>query len=362
MSRNQIHIVTPQLPLKRGFNDFYPLIKWQKAFANQGLYFKYFNSHVEKKIFDCSILILDYRYYQQLINKKVYPDKGFILDFIIEAKKKGLKVVLFDSGDGTGSRCFSITPYVDIHLKKQVLKDLSHYTHEFGNKSSMCWVPRDLIAEGFTYDNCREADLKKIRVSWNIGMVDHRVFPFSSFYPTGTSALLNSMYRLPVIHAPSQGRKLLTSYRGSIKTDARYSYQRRPLLETLDAMKSSYPVSTGGNLKKKDYVKEMRNSKAVVSPFGWGEVCYRDFECFLNGSLLVKPNMEHLSTFPDFFVPGETYVPVKWDLSDLEKRLIDIHENYEYYLRIAVQGQNKIKNAILDEQAFLSHFEKIVLE
>jgi hypothetical protein len=35
------------------------------------------------------------------------------------------------------------------------------------------------------------------------------------------------------------------------------------------------------------------------------------------GCLLVKPDMGHIRTEPNIFVPGETYVPVRWDFSDL---------------------------------------------
>ena len=32
----------------------------------------------------------------------------------------------------------------------------------------------------------------------------------------------------------------------------------------------------------------------MLSPFGWGEICYRDFEAALNGMLLIKPDMNTL--------------------------------------------------------------------
>jgi hypothetical protein len=75
------------------------------------------------------------------------------------------------------------------------------------------------------------------------------------------------------------------------------------------------------------YYREMRSSRICVSPFGYGELCWRDFEAVLMGSLLVKPDMSHVRTEPDIFVPGETYVPVRWDFSDLaevcERYLLD---------------------------------------
>lgn len=55
----------------------------------------------------------------------------------------------------------------------------------------------------------------------------------------------------------------------------------------------------------------------ILSPFGWGELCLRDFEAVRAGSVLLKPDMGHLLTWPDIFIPFETYVPFSWDVDDL---------------------------------------------
>ncbi len=71
------------------------------------------------------------------------------------------------------------------------------------------------------------------------------------------------------------------------------------------------------------YYGELLGAKICVSPWGYGEVCYRDFEAILAGALLVKPAMEHLRTFPDIYVPHETYVPVQPDFSDLVETCVE---------------------------------------
>ena len=40
----------------------------------------------------------------------------------------------------------------------------------------------------------------------------------------------------------------------------------------------------------------------MVSPFGFGEITLKDFETFLSGSVLVKPNMSHMETYPNFYI------------------------------------------------------------
>ncbi|MCL4187318.1 MAG: glycosyltransferase [Rhodobacteraceae bacterium] len=65
------------------------------------------------------------------------------------------------------------------------------------------------------------------------------------------------------------------------------------------------------------YYDEMLQARLCVSPFGFGEICWRDFEAVLCGAVLVKPDMGHVETLPDIFVPHETYLPVRWDFADL---------------------------------------------
>ena len=85
----------------------------------------------------------------------------------------------------------------------------------------------------------------------------------------------------------------------------------------LDGVKSV----TGMGVRHDVFLKELRSSKICFSPFGYGEVCWRDYEAVMCGAVLLKQDMAHVETDPDIFVPGETYVPVKWDLSDFEEKV-----------------------------------------
>ena len=109
----------------------------------------------------------------------------------------------------------------------------------------------------------------------------------------------------------------------------------------------------------------MVRSKVVVSPFGWGEINIRDFECFALGSLLVKPSMAHLETYPKFFVEHETYVPYRWDCSDLHEKIDEITQNYSRYLCIARAAQQRLKSALETRESkeeFVQQVHRIVHE
>ncbi|MET3827229.1 hypothetical protein ABIC16_002922 [Sphingomonas sp. PvP055] len=76
--------------------------------------------------------------------------------------------------------------------------------------------------------------------------------------------------------------------------------------------------ATNGMVKKSQFMAELSRSRLCFSPFGYGELCWRDFEAYAVGAVLLKPDMSHLDVMGDVFRPWETYIPVKWDLSDLD--------------------------------------------
>ncbi|MBU1235412.1 MAG: glycosyltransferase family 1 protein [Gammaproteobacteria bacterium] len=86
------------------------------------------------------------------------------------------------------------------------------------------------------------------------------------------------------------------------------------------------------------FMAEMRRSKICFSPFGYGEVCWRDYEAVTNGAVLLKPDMGHVETAPDIFVPWETYVPIRWDLDDFEETVRRLCADERLRTRIARQS------------------------
>ena len=97
------------------------------------------------------------------------------------------------------------------------------------------------------------------------------------------------------------------------------------------------------------YKHEMSNAKVVVSPFGWGEIGVRDFEAFIYGAALIKPDMSHLETWPDIFIPGETYQPIRWDFEDLEQVIDDLLSDSNRRIEIAAAGQKAYKRMISEK-------------
>jgi len=128
----------------------------------------------------------------------------------------------------------------------------------------------------------------------------------------------------------------------------------------LFSKKQNPMLVTGEVIPKRQYIKELKNSKTCVSPFGFGEVCYRDFEAISSGCLLIKPDMDHLETWPDVFLKNETYIPVKWDMSDLEEVLYKVLDSFNSYIEIINSAQNIYSNSILNPDLFIKRYRELI--
>lgn len=114
-----------------------------------------------------------------------------------------------------------------------------------------------------------------------------------------------------------------------------------------------------GRIPLKMFLAELRQSKLCWSPFGYGELCWRDIEAFLTGSVLIKPNMSHLETRPDLFRAGETYLPVKWDFSDLEQVVRGALANADLRRHIAERAFSVCRD-FLNSAAFTDQYAQLL--
>ncbi|MDG2257360.1 MAG: glycosyltransferase [Paracoccaceae bacterium] len=137
---------------------------------------------------------------------------------------------------------------------------------------------------------------------------------------------------------------------------------RNAAVTALIALQKKFRVEAPTDrVSQQDYYHEMLASRFIVSPFGFGELCWRDFESILCGSVLVKPDMSHVETWPDMFVAGETYVPVKWDFSDLEVACAPLQHDEAARAKMAKTALNKLLNAHTVE-AFLERVDYTMRE
>lgn len=368
-----ISVLSTETLFSRGFSDLYPLKKWSKDLREEGYTINFYTYHKSNNIFKCDILLLHHRYYEQINRGNYSPNgfqssnKNFIINFIQQANKKGIKIILFDGGDDTGNRQTQLLPFVDIFLKKQIFKNKNKYINEQPYTNVQTWLPKSVyVSEKLKkLPPVHKEDLYKIQKGWNIGLSDYRLFPqlFRKFFPFSSSVIPSNVYSRASYSKPSDNRELLFSYRGNLRaTNERYSYNRNKLFKVLHENKKIYSkkYNLGGKIPYNKYINELHNSRIGISPFGWGELCYRDFEIMISGSILVKPSVEHIDTYPNYFIKNETYIPTQWDYTDLREIISDIDKNYKNYIPIAEKAQDIFEYYNSSSREFIKHFKSII--
>ena len=126
-----------------------------------------------------------------------------------------------------------------------------------------------------------------------------------------------------------------------VRTDKLYTNHRSGAWKELEKLDDRYNIVKCQSTPQQ-FIDMMKKSKIGLSPFGMGELCYRDLELIQWGCLLVKPDMSKVITEPDFFKPMETYVPVKPDWSDLNETIEKVLANFKDYEYIIGNARQKV--------------------
>ena len=126
-----------------------------------------------------------------------------------------------------------------------------------------------------------------------------------------------------------------------VRTDTLYTSHRTSAWKELEKIQDRYKIIKGQS-SRDQFIEVMKRSKVGISPFGMGELCYRDLELIQWGCILIKPEMDKVITAPDFFKPYETYVPVKADWSNLNEVIEKILGNYKDYCYIIENARKKV--------------------
>ena len=149
------------------------------------------------------------------------------------------------------------------------------------------------------------------------------------------------------------------NYDFGIRNDLYYSRHRKRSLDELDRLDDTYNV-VSGRLLPDDYNIALSKSKCAVSPFGMGEICFRDFETWNMGCILIKPFMDNVITYPNPYIDRETYFACNnnWDdLNEIIDVVLSLNNN-------EVKDINSnVRKTIIDmysPQNFVTHFYNIL--
>ncbi len=351
----KINILTPGFTTPNGRAFLFPIIKNYHKLREQKLYVNFFDKE-KNDLFDSDFLCIDSKFYkdQWLSNDKDTLNK------IYNFKKRVGSLFFFDTTDSSSWIHNDMLNISDKYLKSQILKNKKLYTKSFyGNR-----IYSDYYHKNFSINDknivrsipVNKNLLNKIEIFWNTGLADYSLIG---------PALMKLYNYIPTIFLLKY--KKYKPIRKTIDINCRMgiSYGRKSISFQREKIKNIFKGYISNNkINRIRYFNELRKSKIVISPFGWGEITLKDFETFLTQGLLIKPSMDHLDTWPNFYYPNKSFIPFSWDLKDLHEKIIEILENFSLYNDIACWGRENYlyfasENA---SEAFIKRFKNIFIK
>ena len=250
------------------------------------------------------------------------------------------KIIYFDDSAALSKINWFIANRVDLYCKRGLLKDRNIYKRSlyggrlFSDFYHTQFNVIDDVENNSHPDYTNKYDWDKIEIAWNIGVgmyITSQGFlssKFSDFIKKGSkyySQFFNS--NINKVLAKKNIDKIINKLSLEVEnknnhrimariTSNGYSntvgFQRLLIKDKLirrgiDSSKISFSK----------YLDEVNKSSVFISPFGWGEICFRDFEALLFGKILIKPNCNHIETWPNIY-EDDMYIPINWDLSDID--------------------------------------------
>tara|TARA_R110002096_G_scaffold94635_6_gene212909 strand:- start:6304 stop:7377 length:1074 start_codon:yes stop_codon:yes gene_type:complete len=336
----------------------FPLIKYEKALIDSGIILKLYTS-IDESIFDCDCIFIESNYH----GKRWGSEQEKIIDEIERLKYHKNKLFYFDLSDSTALLHPEILSQVDSYFKMQKLKNTAQYKDlHYGNRIFTDYVYREYNINdsnpSYSVPVKHDNELKKIKVSWNSGYYNHTLL----------GKYLNELYFhvpiKPLLKFPCKFHKPILNRMIDISCRINTNYERATVAwfrkEAKSRLNNRIRID---RVSARDYYREMAGSKLCISPYAWGEINYKDYEAFISGCILLKPDMSHLETWPNYYINNKTYIPYKWDSSDLVEKTDNVLSGYEEFIEIANYSQLLYRNSLIGRDAennFVDRLKKIL--
>jgi hypothetical protein len=354
----RIHVLSERAVNQNTRAFLSPIIWNRRRILDRGLSVRIFYEPTPD-IGDCDVLAINGKYWSGPWDER----RDQALAWLAALKGDVGRIIFFDRSSTAGHLIVDVLPLVDTYCKTILYRDRAVYLRPlYGSRLFCDHYHQELGLEDdeptFSTAAPDLASLDKLEGSWNTGLVNYslhgpRLATLFSHLP------LRAFLAPPTtFYEPSISRAVdVTCRMGLHYKYNTVAYQRRKMAELLAHHRKTDRIG------KTAYFKELRNSKVVASPFGSSEINYRDFETFICGALLLKPDMSHIESYPDLYHPGETFVAHSWDFEDLEDAIEEILSHYDRFVEIARAGQDLYRWHVASDEgheAFVDRFERLM--
>jgi hypothetical protein len=337
---------------------FAPVLAARPALQESGIRVSFFSA-LSPSLLDCDVLIVEDKFFGARWN----TDEAEIIATLESLRHSSRAVIYCDTSDSSGlirrtalqlTRAYwkpfllrDRSAYADAHYGGRLFTDYYHRIDGVADANPICSTPLS------------PDEIGRLNVSWHFGLSNHGLWGNRGATLFSRIHYAPLLTRIPLgLVSPNRPRTQTISCRmGTGHRRQTVVHQRLKLRNLLGGRAPTGRVSFGS------FFAEMRNSQVVISPFGWGEFAYRDYEAFICGATLLKPDMSHSETFPNFYQDGTTMVAFRWDFSDFEEQLSRTLENPAAARQMAIAAQDAYKYHVATEEGrrtFAVHFSRLV--
>ena len=330
-------------PHREGHNSIFPLLAYRSAMEAEGIFIRFFTSIDSFLSSHSDFLIVSGFSLPKLLKSR----RISTYEFLENCNKRNIPLIYLSGSDSAGPFDHEVIKWVDVYLARQLVKDRSFYLknhrrHFF--RDSYFQEHRFKNEDQFPYIGYTEEEVAKLGVSWNLGLIDWKTQTSSKLLRYFHILRKNCSFPEWIPGENLENRAVDLMFRGNLFRQS-HDACRLHRLQTYRVYKkeAAHRVTVpDGLVNYQTYIRELGSSKICLSPFGWGEICYRDFEAFQYRALLFKPDMTHLDTFPDFY-SADTLISYDWDAGNLPGKIAEVLDNIAEYQEIADRGFEKFE-------------------
>jgi hypothetical protein len=277
-----------------------------------------------------------------------------------EFMHKHSPIILLDDAASTGTHKMRFMHWHPNHcvgyIKKQILRNRELYKTKYPRKRNHYYelskIGTHLNRETAPDKTATDKVLSKLHLGWSLALMERHGIQVKKT-PTYKSRPIDIHYSVKTKYTTKMEKENLG------KIDNHYAFHRVGCSLEVDRISRKYGYSISGPCRGAAYLRNMEMSKICISPLGLGEVCFRELESISYGSIVIKPDMSHIETWPDIYRAYETYIPCKWDWSDLEEIVHRVLSDYGRYKPIAQEAFRVVKS-VWDNKVFATKFDEIM--
>lgn len=318
---------------------------FQKELKELNLEIKFFN-RLSKKFLDADYLFL---------NSRSFKSRNDHVDLLSLKKIYDINnnIYWFDMRDSAGTTQFEVLPFVKKYIKKQLYKDQEvyfknlyggrYYTDFYHNRFNV----KDY--QNYIQTKLNRKFIQKVTLGWNIGVA--QIFDYSKY---SRFDYWKEYLKFKYFNKKNFEMALNFNNNNYNKTDIvclmnknfkreTVAYQRKKLHQFIDKSKFKNCIYNQ-RFNKKDYLKILKNSKVSLGSYGWGEVCYREFEAIRCGASFITADMSNIDTWPNIYKKNETYLPYSLDFSDITDVINEILNNHKLREKLIKNSQEILRS------------------